>query len=1033
MKFKIMASLMALSVLTSTLSIEAFKVRDNSNSENKSNTFLSQVLQPVVASAAETTGITYTVKQLSLKVDGEAVTTSFTSSDGAYNLAVYEFTTLSGKETVSKEYYVGVSGVTKNKLGLDISIQDIEYSVSSEILTAMTNQGYSTENLNTVKLICDKAFSGADIKTINLTGVIYIGASAFSSCSYITEVTIPSSVVSLGKGVFNSSGLKTLSIECPLSEIPENMCANTKVSSISLSSENSLISIGANAFTGTPLTAFPFADANNLSLIDSNAFKNCTQIKQLSLPDNVYRINEGAFMGCTALQSIEMNSSLGVIDKNAFKGCTALTDIKFGTSLSSLGGGAFDGCTSLEYVSCIPDTIGDWVSVEENTGYGFGNAVFANCTKLRKVSLPESLTFVPESMFAGCTSLTDVVLSDNITGIAKEAFLECKNLQEVTTRSTYLSSIGEDAFKNCTSLRTLPVNKCTAVEDGAFAGCTALSSVTLSADTWGTGVFSGCTSLTYANLGLGTSIEFPESMFNGCTSLKGIAEDYGSTFNNIQIIGANAFKDCTSLTSVYFINAVILKDSCFSGCTSLKQISNEMEITAEDYGNNCFLNCSKLSKAINCYASTVGNNAFKGTGILSLNIKGTVGTTAVFGNNAFAQCPNLKTVNITIDDGVEYSVGTGLFTGCAALESATFTGSEITKSMFEGCTKLTSVSMPKATDVRDSAFSGCTSLIDISSPVFKSVGASAFVNCSSISTIPVDISTTFSGKSQFSGCYKLGEVEVSTLSDSMFANCSSLSSVRIGSGVSVIPSNCFINCTSLKEFSLTGIKSFEAACFSNSGLSGALTISGATTIGTKAFAGCKNLSSADISATTIGISAFEGCTSLASAVLSANDIQRSAFYKCDNLQKVTLKEVSGVTIDSIGTSAFADCPLLTEVLTTANNTVIGSKAFGYVSNKAKEDFWVVGNSGSTAEGYANDNGFTFVDINSYDASDRELSKKLLGDVDCNGLVSISDAVRLQSWLVGRSVGVYGDNMDMNSDGVVNVFDLCLLKKQLLEG
>lgn len=1037
MKFKITATLVALSMVTSVLSVDTFRQNTSTKeSETNATSFLSQLLQPVVATATETSASSakHTLKQLTLKNEAGTNVNSFTSDDGVYSLAVYSYTVTEDKEVVKQEYYLGISSIVKGASpALNVVLSDIGFTVPNEVLTLMSEAGYDTTNLDSIKAIDASVFSGTSIKTIDLSGVEYIGNSVLSSCPYITEITLPKSIEYLGDSIFASSGLKTLNVDCSLSAIPAKLCSKTKLSKITLAEESNLLEIGANAFEGTPLTAFPFQNANSLVLIGEYAFKDCTQIKSFTVPDSTIRIDGYAFAGCTALESLTMGKSLMTIDKAAFSGCTALTDITFGGNLHSLGGGVFQGCTSLISVSGMPETIGDWVEVEENTGYGFGNNMFAGCTKLRSVELPASLTTVPESMFMGCSSLTGVVFKGNIVAIADMAFSDCTNLQEVSFTDDTMGTVGEKAFMNCTSLLKTPFTKCTVLGASAFAGCTSLTSVTLDAESYGKNAFSDCTSLKSAVLNDASLGEtFPVGLFKNCTALSQLKNtDKGTTFSS-SIIGAEAFSNCTSLKSVGFNNAVILEDSCFSGCTALQSVCSG-DLTAEDYASNCFKNCTSLSQSINCYASTIGANAFMGSGVKKVNIKGTVGTTAVYGNNAFAQCSNLETVNIVVGDGIEYSIGTGLFTGCPALKEVSFSGTEITNGMFKDCSALSKISIPNAVDIRDNAFSGCSALSNIESPIFKTVGSSAFLNCSSVVTLPIDITTTFSGKSQFSGCARLIEMQAKTLSDSMFLDCASLKTVQLGSDISVIPANCFMNCASLSGIDLKGITSFEAGCLANTGLTGNLTLTGATTIGNKAFAGCTKLTGLTISANTIGASAFESCTSVGSVDVSAKEIQRSAFYKCDNLKTLTVRDLSAsIPLSNIGSSAFADCSLLTEAIILADEAELSSKALGYVSGKAMSDFWVVGNTGSTAESYASDNGFTFVPLSKYDADSRNLSKKLLGDVDCNGTVSIADAVRMQSWLVGRQVGVYGDNMDMNSDDIVNVFDLCLLKKQLLE-
>ena len=55
-----------------------------------------------------------------------------------------------------------------------------------------------------------------------------------------------------------------------------------------------------------------------------------------------------------------------------------------------------------------------------------------------------------------------------------------------------------------------------------------------------------------------------------------------------------------------------------------------------------------------------------------------------------------------------------------------------------------------------------------------------------------------------------------------------------------------------------------------------------------------------------------------------------------------------------------------------------------------------------------------------------------GDADADGKVAVMDAVMLQKWLLNAGSLTNWKNADMNEDGVIDVFDLALLKRVLLK-
>ena len=143
-----------------------------------------------------------------------------------------------------------------------------------------------------------------------------------------------------------------------------------------------------------------------------------------------------------------------------------------------------------------------------------------------------------------------------------------------------------------------------------------------------------------------------------------------------------------------------------------------------------------------------------------------------------------------------------------------------------------------------------------------------------------------------------------------------------------------------------------------------------------AFHDCPNLKSVTFNSSLKDIreNTFKFCTSLKTVNIpkSVNLVDSCAFWGCSSLESVTFN-----SSPSIEWACFFDCPKLNSV-TIAGNSPIAENAFGYgfidasftddwKSQRYEEDnikkytdFTIKGQSGSNAEKYANDNGFTFV-------------------------------------------------------------------------
>ena len=260
-------------------------------------------------------------------------------------------------------------------------------------------------------------------------------------------------------------------------------------------------------------------------------------------------------------------------------------------------------------------------------------------------------------------------------------------------------------------------------------------------------------------------------------------------------------------------------------------------------------------------------------------------------------------------ESVEYSVTSieiRAFEGCSGLTSITIPNSvtSIGYSTFSGCTGLTSITIPNSvTSIGYSTFSGCSGLTSVTIPnSVTSIGYSAFYCCSGLTSVTIPNSVTSIGDYAFSGCYGLTSVtipnSVTRIGYTAFMGCSGLTSITIPNSVTSIGEYAFRECSGLTSITIPN---------------------SVTSIGNYAFYNCSGLTSVTIpnSVTSIGGCAFEGCSGLTSVTIpnSVTSIGGFAFYGCSGLTSITI----GSGIKTIYSSAFASCPELTDVTCYAEN------------------------------------------------------------------------------------------------------------------
>ena len=73
------------------------------------------------------------------------------------------------------------------------------------------------------------------------------------------------------------------------------------------------------------------------------------------------------------------------------------------------------------------------------------------CTRLTRVTIPNSVTNIGTRTFAYCTGLTNVDLGNSIVGIGVEAFLECISLASIIFPAS-LTDLEWQVFRDCNSL-----------------------------------------------------------------------------------------------------------------------------------------------------------------------------------------------------------------------------------------------------------------------------------------------------------------------------------------------------------------------------------------------------------------------------------------------------------------------------------------------------------------------------------------------------------------------------------------------------
>ena len=921
---------------------------------------------------ADTTVYTTKITSVSVKNQDKAVT-SWTDSATGNEYGIYQITVTSpDREKVVDEYCIGIrkakSTILDAKMSDPVTIPEGITSTVEGLIEGLNGQN--------AKLIADSAFSGSYLKSIDLTGVEYIGKTAFSKCAYITEVTIPNSVKLVGEGVFTGSGLKKLTVNNDMPIVPKNFCSDcTALTEVSFAHPEYLREIGVSAFAKTSVSEPVFnqwygKDVSDYEVltVDDSAYESCSLIKSINMPDNIFFLGKKAFYQNTSATNVVFGKNTWAADQNCFNGCTSLVDIEFNDVLTTLAGGCFQGCTALKYVVGLPKTLCDWTEEFNTTGYGVGDGVFSGCTSLIGVVIPTTLQRIAPSMFEGDISLTTVRYanrgdydhknSKTTEAIAKVGTATCENKIKIK----------DGAFKNCSKLTNIDFPAAADVGASAFEGCTGVKSVSIpKAEYIRQSAFKNCSGMT--SFKTGDCKVVGSNALEGCSSMTEItllSDQYGGTVkedskgmtvsdpDETNSSEGYIFKNCTGAKKINIKgeNKVKLCAGMFSGCTSLTEVGGDIS-SVSVIGKECFANCSALVKLnlpalkilessafINCSglksisdsgveinAEDYGAKCFQNCSQLNIEVRGIIST---IGANAF-QNSAVKKVSIDGMVGGTVVIGASAFADCQYLESATILTPGVDKNKFS---------------VGASVFSKCPIL---KTAVYEGpvITASMFIDCPELVT--VETSADVISEKAFSGCSKLTQVNqkgtttpiiATEINGSAFANCAALVNTSADKNtifkgnmqysgcssltkaeVSTLTNGMFQNCTSLPAISMTSdITAIPDACFLNCTSLSKFDFSNITSIGASSFENTAFTAMTLNNMTSIGQKAFANSQVLNKVTINdAGTVAANAFNSCPALKKAV------VTADSIGSSSFAKCQSLSDVSLDVKE--IGSSAF----------------------------------------------------------------------------------------------------------
>lgn len=444
----------------------------------------------------------------------------------------------------------------------DISLPDSIISIGTRAF-ANSEQLKKIEIPNKVKTIEESAFSGCGkLTAVRFNNKLtYIGYGAFRNCVSLKKIVLPESLKTIDDKAFEKCyKLSSVQLGKNVKKIGSRAFAKTyKLKRINISKKTKYVQKGAfEKCTG--LTDVKFA--NPETKLESSVFYGCKSLKKAVLPKKIKNIPESTFAKCSKITKVVLPKKVSIIQKRAFAECSSLKSVKLNAKVYAVGDKAFAD-SGLE-------------NIKLNANMQFiGNGAFQG-TNIKSLTLRSKVTFIGNRVFANCEKLKKISIPASVKGINPGAFNNCVSLREINVAAgnkDYCSVAGVLYNKSMTKLIQYPLHKTSAsfrapgrlerIRSNAFRGNSYLKNVTVSATSIGKAAFSEMDNLRSVTILSGTrKIEKRAFQYNG--RLKKVTLP-----DSVNVIGSQAFAE-TGIQTIHIPSGLSkLGTDVFSACNRL--------------------------------------------------------------------------------------------------------------------------------------------------------------------------------------------------------------------------------------------------------------------------------------------------------------------------------------------------------------------------------------------------------------------------------------------------------------------------------
>lgn len=311
----------------------------------------------------------------------------------------------------------------------------------------------------------------------------------------------------------------------------------------------------------------------------------CTGLKDINFPDNLYAILDSAFRNDVSLQNIHFSQKLNLVGYHSFENCTSITEISFASKIRAICAKAFYQCKALEKVSIsnVPESLNvsadawngtKWLTAfTEKNQPAIANGVLLCGTNVdgKVVLNGKDIKLIAGYSFAKGKKLKELQIT-GVDHIGENAFEE-NALQSANIKN--VKKMDKEIFKDTKKLTKLSVSGMKKINYMAFANMRGLKKVTLGKDVSVIGLraFSGCDKL--------VSVRF--------NTTKKVTWECKSEQEKTIPIEPLTFAGCRNLRHVYMKSTAFSKDMVH--VLGRKVTLHVPQKVVKKYRKSAFINC----------------------------------------------------------------------------------------------------------------------------------------------------------------------------------------------------------------------------------------------------------------------------------------------------------------------------------------------------------------------------------------------------------------------------------------------------------